>query len=101
MVHIINIDSSCVTLVGDRLMFYTKSKGIEVRLVHTGQVVHRICLHENNICYITPVSDHSDLIVTGHYNGDVHLWDIGAGTSACECMNECRRARAPNCATCE
>ncbi len=77
----------CVTVVGDRLVT-AKWKEIVVRLVHTGQVVHtiHIPIHNQTTC-ITPVPGHSELIVTGHLNGDVHLWDIGKGARACECMN--------------
>ena len=80
----------CVTVVGDRLVTVNKSKDIEVRLVHTGQVVHTIRTGDDgsDITCITPVPGHSELIVTGHDNGDVHLWDIGdKGARACECMN--------------
>ena len=92
-----------VTVVGDRLVTVNKSWDIEVRLVHTGQVVHTIQTGDDDSSWttcITPVPGHSEWIVTGHWNGVVHLWDIGdKGAHACECRNECRRARAPNCAT--
>ena len=95
---------ACVTVVGDRLLTVNESIGIEVRLAHTpGQVVHTIRPYDNDsnhINCITSVPGHSDLIVTGHHNGAVHLWDVGdKGTRACECMNECRRVRAVNSAT--
>jgi WD40 repeat protein len=93
----------CVTVVGDRLVTANKSWDIEVRLVHTpGQVEHTICMGDDErskINGITPVPGHSELFVTGHDNGAVHLWDIEKGARACECMHECRRARATNCAT--
>ena len=93
----------CVTVVGDRLVTVNESWDIEVRLVHTGQVVHTLrtggC-DTNRVGFITRVPGHSELIVTGHKNGAVRLWDIGdKGARACECRNECRRARAPSCAT--
>jgi len=75
----------CATVVGNRLVT-VKSRRIEVRLVHTGQVVHTI--RAGDIRCITPVPGHSEFIVTGHKNGAVHLWDIGdKGARACECMN--------------
>ena len=81
----------CVTVVGNRLVTVNASWDIEVRLVHTGQVVHTIRTgHDdsNKTMCITPVPGHSELIVTGHFNGAVHLWDIGdKGARACECMN--------------
>jgi WD40 repeat protein len=88
-VHILFIDQ-CFTVVGDRLVTVNKSGDIEVRLVHTGQVVHTIRTGDGRSCInlIMPVPDHSELLVTGHYNGAVHLWDIGnKGARACECMN--------------
>jgi WD40 repeat protein len=90
----------CVTVVGDRLVTVNKSGDIEVRLVLTGQVVQTIHSGDDIIC-ITPVPGHPELLVTGHRDGAVHLWDIEKGARACECRNECRRARAPSCATCE
>ena len=60
---------------------------IEVRLVHTGQVVHTIRTDGDYISCITPVPGHSELFVIGHGNGDVHLLDIEKGACACECMN--------------
>jgi WD40 repeat protein len=108
-VHIVFIGlflRSCISVVGDRLAIVNESSDIEVRLVHTGQVVHTIstgdvCSVTGTVC-ITPVPGHSELIVTSHLNGDVHLWDIEKG----ELMNmnpwmNGRRARAPNCATYE
>ncbi len=81
----------CVTVVGDRLVTVNESMGIEVRLVNTGRVVHTIRTGDddsNLTTRITPVPGHSELIVTGHSNGAVHLWDIRSkGTRACECVN--------------
>ena len=74
----------CVTVVGDRLVT-ANSWYIAVRLVHTGQVVHTIRTHHvgsNQIKRITPVPGHSELFVTGHRNGAVHLWDIEKGARA-------------------
>jgi WD40 repeat protein len=76
-----------VTVVGDRLITVNKSKDIQVRLLHTGQEVHTIRTGCNMICCFTPVPGHSELIVTGHDNGDVRLWDIDKGARAWECMN--------------
>jgi WD40 repeat protein len=78
----------CVTVVGDRLVTVNKSEDIEVRLVHTGQVVHTIRKRDDSIWCVTPVSGHFELLVTGHANGAVHLWDTGdKGERACESMN--------------
>ena len=95
--------ADCVTDVGDRLVTVKKSGDIEVRLVHTpSQALHTIRTNDSASelfeC-MTPVPGHSKLLVTGHYDGAVHLWDIKKGARACECRNECRRARAPSCAT--
>ena len=90
-----------VTLVGDRLVTVSKSNDIEVRFVHTGQMVHTIRTRGRGFIHvcITPVPAHPELLVTCHENGAVHLWDIEKGARACECRNECRRARAPSYAT--
>jgi WD40 repeat protein len=78
---------SCATVVDDRLVTVSKSNDIEVRLVSTGQMVIRIGdLYDKMEC-ITSVPDHSELLLTGHHNGAVHLWDIEKGKLACECMN--------------
>ena len=88
------------TVVGDRLVTLNKSRDIEVRLVHTGQVVHTIRTGVGYIITcITPVPGHPELLITGHENGAVHLWDIEKGERAYECMNKCRRALTPNRAT--
>jgi hypothetical protein len=51
-------------------------------------VVHTIRGLDDSIWCITPVPGHSELLVTGHESGDVHLWDIGdKGVRAYECMN--------------
>ena len=76
-----------VTVVGNRLVTVKTSGDIEVRLVHTGQVVHTIAHGNSTILCITPVPGHSELIVADDNNGAVHLLDIGdKGTRACECM---------------
>ena len=80
-----------VTVVSDRLVTVNESKDIEVRLVHTGQVLLTIRAghdYGNRTLCITLVPDHSELLVTGHSKGGVHLWDIGdKGARACDCMN--------------
>jgi hypothetical protein len=96
--HIMFVDQYA-TVVGDRLVTVKKSKDIEVRLVHMpDRVMHTISIQFGDgnklTAYITPVPGQPELIVTGHDNGDVHLWDIGKGASACKFMNESRRARA-------
>jgi WD40 repeat protein len=84
-----------VTVVGDRLVTVNISGDIELRLVHTGQMVHTIRtgnhdstdpMHWTQTMCITSVPDHSELIVTGHKNGDVQLWDIEKGGRARECV---------------
>ncbi|CAM5998920.1 unnamed protein product [Sphagnum balticum] len=80
----------CVTVVGDRLVTFNKSGDIEVRPVHTGQVVRTILAGDggNETMCSAPVPGHSELLVTGHKNGDVNMWDIGdKGERPCECMN--------------
>src|SRR5271168_3540281 len=77
----------CVCMVvGDRLVTVNKSWDIEVRLVHTSQVVHTIRTGDDRSTYttcITPVPGHSELIVTGHADSGVHLWNVGdKGTCA-------------------
>jgi hypothetical protein len=65
-----------VTVVGDRLVNVNKSWDIEVRLVHTSQVMHTIhsgYKDSNSTPCITPVPGHSDWIAIGHDNGAVHL----------------------------
>jgi hypothetical protein len=65
---------NCVTVVGDRLVtvYINKSKDIEVRLVHTGQVVHTFGMAECNFICITSVPGNSDLLVTVDYMmGDI------------------------------
>jgi WD40 repeat protein len=101
----------CVAVVGERLVTVTsRSSRIEVCSVLTGQVVHIIHTGyyyypqsyygtSNRITCIAPVPGHSEWIVGGGDDGAVHLWDIEKGAQACECMNECRCARATNCAT--
>jgi hypothetical protein len=85
-----------VTVIGDRLVTVyneeefkerKESHVIEVRLVHTGQVLHTIHTDDGVIICVTPVPGHSGLLVTGHRNGAVHLWDIEKGARACACMN--------------
>jgi hypothetical protein len=82
-----------VTVVGDRMVTINKSSDIEVRLVHTGQVVHTFRTGDGVISLstkkcIAPVPGHSELIVTGNKYGAVRLWNIGdKGTHACECVN--------------
>jgi WD40 repeat protein len=78
------IIDKCVTVVGDRLVTINESNDIEVRFVHTGQVVHTFGMTDCIWC-ITSVPGHSDLLVTCDDNGSVDLWDKGA--HACECMN--------------
>jgi hypothetical protein len=68
-----------------------ESNDIGVRLVHTPeQVVRTIRTGDSDsgfLC-ITPVPGHSELVVTGDENGNIHLWDIeDKGVRACECMN--------------
>ena len=61
-----------------------------MRLVHTGQVVHtiRMSVGLKELMCMTLVPGHSELLVTAHRNGAVHLWDIvDKGALACECMN--------------
>jgi len=77
----------CFTVVSDRLVTVNNSKDIEVRLVYTGQVVHTISASFSHINCITPVPGHSELLVTGHDNGAIYLWDIGKGARAYECMH--------------
>jgi hypothetical protein len=53
-----------VTVVDDRLVTVNDSNDIEVRFVHTGQIVHTIRSsheHSNEIHCITPVPGHSKL----------------------------------------
>jgi WD40 repeat protein len=83
-VHIVVLDGllNNVAVVGDRLVSVNKSSDIEVRLVYTGQVVIRIGDLYDRIACISSVPDHSELLVTGHSSGAVHLWDIGKGVCA-------------------
>jgi hypothetical protein len=82
-----------IAVVGEWLVTVNKSRDIEVRLVHTpGQVVHTVRTgngdDDGNITCITPVPGHSELLITGHEHGGVHLWDIGdKGARARECKN--------------
>jgi WD40 repeat protein len=81
----------CVTTVGDRMVTVNKSKNIEVRFVHTpGQVVCTIRTgHDDGsqINNIKSVPGHSELIVSGHEDGTVHLWNIEKGSESRECIN--------------
>ena len=96
----------CVTVVGDRLVTVNKSWDIEVRLVHTpSQVLHTIRTGDDQQSTKPGASRQCPATLSCsslvHYDGAVHLWDIEKGARACECRNECRRARAPSCATWE
>jgi WD40 repeat protein len=61
-----------------------KTNDVEVRLVPApGKVVHTMHVRGNSIIQcMSPVADHSELIVTGGNDGDVHLWDIDKGVRA-------------------
>jgi WD40 repeat protein len=71
-----------IMVVGDRLVTDNNESSIQVHHVLTGQLLHTIASskYASAILCMSQVPDHTEWIVTGGKEGDVHLWDIDAGT---------------------
>jgi WD40 repeat protein len=71
--------------IDDRIVFSSTINEIDIRSVLTGKEILPPMknIHGLIICMAT-VPGHSNLLLTGHMNGTVNLWDIDAGTHLTE-----------------